>query len=45
MVNIPIAPKKYHTFNENEAPSHKEIKNNQPTKQYQFNKNIQFQFG
>lgn len=27
MVNIPIAPKKYHTFNENEAPSHKEIKN------------------
>ena len=27
MVNIPLAPKKYHTFNENESPSHKEIKN------------------
>jgi hypothetical protein len=27
MVNIPLTPKKYHTFNENESPSHKEIKN------------------
>ena len=27
MVNIPLTPKKYHTFNENDSPSHKESAN------------------
>ncbi|RNA28739.1 hypothetical protein BpHYR1_025002, partial [Brachionus plicatilis] len=27
MVNVPLTPKKYHTFNENDSPSHKETAN------------------
>ena len=27
MVNVPLTPKKYHTFNENDSPSHKEAAN------------------